>query len=174
MSIADALPAVLSARAERAAQRDAQRLLRDAFIQAEFATLSAQFEALLAEALGRHAQIEVTATLVPEPVQGRSFTTLDTRVLRARASFGPHPRTVTFTPQLDFRHPQQFGRIACAIDFPFTPRAARTDTLARDLLALGIQMRGETLASLMRADGSAWVALTARDLEDAFTAWWLK
>lgn len=174
MSIAQAIPAYTAARAHRAADRDAARLARDVFIQPEFTLMSARFEQFLAEALGRHTLITVTATPVAEAVQGRSFPTLDKRVISVRALVGPVPQTVTFTPQLDFREQDQYGLIACSIDFPFSPRASRIDGLARTLVERGIQMRGRTVSSLMLWVEGSLAELSARDIEDAFTAWWLR
>lgn len=174
MSIAQAIPAYTAARAQRAAERDAARLARDAFIQPQFALMSARFEQLLADALGLHALITVTATPVAEAVQGRSFATLNKRIISVRSTLGAAPQTVTFTPQLDFHEQDQYGLIACAIDFPFSPRANRIDGLARTLIERGIQMRGSTVSSLMWVVDGTLLELGARDLEDAFTAWWLR
>jgi hypothetical protein len=174
MSIAQAIPVVIAARAARSAVTDAARLARDAFIQPEFALMAARFEQLLADALGLHSAITVTATPVVEAVQSRSFATLNKRVISVRSTLGATPQTVTFTPQLDFREQDQYGLIACSIDFAFSPRASRIDGVARALLERGIQMRGSSVSSLMCVFDGTLVELGSRDLEDAFTAWWLR
>ena len=173
MSVAEAIAAVSAARTARSAARDAARLARDAFIQPGFALLAARFEQLLADALGVHSQIAVSVTPVAEAVQGRTFATLNKRVVSVRSTIGPVPQTVTFTPGLDFHEQDQYGLIACTLDFAYSPRASRIDSVARALLARGIQMRGSTVSSLMLPLDTALVELRARDLEDAFTAWWL-
>ena len=174
MSIAEAIPTVTAARAARVAARDAERLARDTFIQSAFPLLSDRFEALLAEALGIHSQLLVTITPVVDAVQGRSFATLNKSVVDVRSTLRSTPQTVTFTPRLDFHEPDQFGLIACTLDFPFTARGARQDSIARALVARGIQMRGITVPSLMLPLGATVVEIGARDLEAAFTAWWLR
>jgi hypothetical protein len=173
MSIADAIPDVVGARTARDAARVAERAARDAFIVPELAALSSRFEELLAEALGFHARIAVAVTTVVVPVQGRTFATLTTRVVRAQSTLTPVAQTVTFTPQLDFREPDQFGRIACELDFAYRPRRSRRDSVAGSLLERGIQMRGTTVGALLLATTDGLEQLTARHLEDAFTAWWL-
>jgi hypothetical protein len=174
MAIADAIPGVLAARAARAAAKDAERSARDAFIQPAFAQLAARFEELLADALGTHAQIVVTAMPVVDAVQGRTFATLNKRIVMVRSTIGLAPQTLIFTPQLDFREADQFGLIACAIDFEFTPGRTRGDTVARALVERGIQMSGRTVGRLLLPLDEGTAELTARDLEDAFTAWWLR
>ena len=174
MAIAQAIPAVLAARAAKAAARDADRLARDAFIQPQFALMAARFEATLADALGLHSQIHVSVTLATDPVQGRSFATLNKRIVSVQSTLTATPQTVTFTPQLDFREQDQYGLIACSLDFPYSPRNARIDTSAMALLGGGIQMRGTTLSRLMLTIDGALVELTSGLLEDAFTAWWLR
>ena len=174
MSIAQAIPSLVAARAARRAARDATRLARDAFIQPEFALMSARFEQLLADALGLHALISVNVTPVVDAVQNRSFATLNKRVLSIGSALTAPPQTVTFTPQLDFREQDQYGLIACSLDFAFAPRASRIDQVAQAIAQHGILMSGSTVSSLMlRVDG-ALVELTQRHLEDAFTAWWLR
>jgi len=174
MTIADAIPQVLAQRAARDAARTAERAARDAFIVPEFATMSVTFEQLLADALGFDGRIAVTVTPVVVPVQGRTFATLTTRVVTARSTINGAPQTVTFTPQLDFHEPDQFGLIACAIDFPYSPRRSRRDAIARALLERGIQMRGKTIGTLLLPVDGATKQLSAHDLEDAFTVWWLR
>jgi hypothetical protein len=174
MSLADAIPVVTAARAEREATRAAARTERDAFIQPAFAAMTLRFEALLAEALGLHSRIAMQTTSAVQAVTGRTFATLTVRTTVVRSTLLASPQVVTFTPQLDFREPDQFGLIACAIDFPFVPGRARGDVVARALTERGIQMRGKTTASLLLPVGHALVELTARDLEAAFAAWWLR
>lgn len=174
MSIADAIPQVLAKRNARDAARAADRVARDAFIVPEFALLSATFEQLLADALGFNARIAVTVTPVVQPVQGRTFATLATRVVNVRSTIGAAPQTVTFTPQLDFHETDQFGLIACTIDFGASPRRSRGEAIARRLLERGVQMRGRTIGTLVLPGDDGLAVLTARDLEDAFTAWWLQ
>ena len=174
MSIAQAIPSVIAARAARAIARDAAHVSRDAFIQPQFALMSARFEQLLADALGLHAAIVVTVTPTIVPVQGRSFATLNTRVLSVRSTISLPPQTVTFTPRLDFHEQDQYGLIVCTLDFDFAPRASRIDQVARAVVERGIQMRGNSVSSLMLPVNGALIELSSRDLEDAFTAWWLR
>jgi hypothetical protein len=174
MSFADAIPGFLATRTARAAALAATRAARDAYIQAAFPAVAARFEALLDEALGRHSCIRVTVTPTVETVQGRTFATLNQRVVRVRSTLGPASQTVTFTPQLAFREADQFGLIACAIDFAFVPRRARADATARALVDPGIQVRGRTVSRLLLPVEGALRELGVRDLEDAFTAWWLR
>jgi hypothetical protein len=136
--------------------------------------LSATFEQLLAEALGFNARVVVTVTPVITPVQGRTFATLNTRVVTVRSTIGATPQTVTFTPQLSFRETDQFGLIACSADFDVYPRRGRRDVIARTLLDRGIEMRGRTIGTLLLPRDEGPTQLAARDLEDAFTAWWLQ
>ncbi|MGH9886656.1 MAG: hypothetical protein ACREBE_14070 [bacterium] len=174
MTIAATIPQVLAQRAARDAARTAERAARDAFIVPEFAVLSTAFEQLLADALGFDGRIVLTVTPVVVPVQGRTFATLNTRVVSVRSTINGIPQTVTFTPQLDFHEPDQFGLIVCSIDFPYTTRRSRQDAIARALLERGIQMRGKTVGTLLLPGENGPAQLTARDLEDAFTVWWLR
>lgn len=177
MSIADDIPNVLAARAARQAQSNAERLARDAFIQAQFPLMAERFEALLQEALGVHAQLSVNVTPVMLSVQGRSFANLPIRVLRVRSTLAAEPQTVTFTPQLDFRGADQFGRLICTIDFNFAPRPHRNDLIALALLNQGIGFCGNTVARLQRPSVPSDRGdkdLGSADLEAAFNAWWLR
>ncbi|MGH7620645.1 MAG: hypothetical protein ACREPM_25820 [Gemmatimonadaceae bacterium] len=174
MSIADAIPRVLAARAARDAARVADRAARDAFIVPQFAAMSARFEQLLAAALGFDARISVTVAPVVVAVQNRTFATLATRVVTVQSAIAGAPQSATFTPQLDFHETDQFGVIACAIDFSYRPRRSPRDATAATLLARGVEMRGTTIASLLLPSDDGVSPLAARDLEDAFTAWWLQ
>ena len=58
--------------------------------------------------------------------------------------------------------------------FAVSPRASRIDVVARALLERGIQMRGSNVSTLMCVFDGTLVELGSRDVEDAFTAWWLR
>jgi len=174
MSLADAIPDFVARRAARQAARAADRAARDAFIVPQFALLSADFEALLAAALGLDGRVRTTVTTVVVPVQGRTFPALSTRVVTVRSTIDPTPKTISFTPGLDFREPDQFGRYTCEIDFDVAPRPARRDAVARILVERGILMSGRTVGTLLFPADDGATPLTARHLENAFTAWWLR
>lgn len=177
MSIADDIPNAMAARAARQAQLNAERLARDAFIQAQFPLMAQRFEELLQDALGVHSQLSVQVTAVTLPVQGRSFAGLPIRVVRVRSTLAADAQTVTFTPQLDFRGADQFGRLICSIDFNFAPRPNRNDLVALALLNQGIVFCGSTVARLQRPSlpsDRGDKDLSSTDLEAAFSAWWLR
>lgn len=177
MSIADDIPNVMAARAARQAERNDERSARDAFIQAQFPLMAERFEVLLQEALGVHSQLNVQITPVVLPVQGRNFAALPIRVVRVRSMLAADAQTVTFTPQLDFRGADQFGRLICTIDFNFAPRPNRNDLVALALLNQGIGICGSTVARLQRPSVPSDRGdkdLSRADLEAAFSAWWLR
>lgn len=174
MSIAQHISPTLASREARAAAIAAERAGRDAFIVAQFATLSAQFDALLREALGVESRLQVTVQPLVYIVQGRSFPTLAVDTWAARATFNGTPQTVTFTPVLDFRQPDQFGLIECALDFDYAPARSFGDCCALALLKGGVALRGKSHASLLfSVDGSS-SDLRASELEAAFSVWWLR
>jgi hypothetical protein len=176
MSIATLIDPVLAKRQARAAARNAERAARDVFIQAQFVVLGTQFDTLLREALGLHSGFTLTATPVSYVVQGRTFNTLNVNTWRAAATFnGAPPQAVNFTPRLDFREPDQFGLIECALDFPYAPLRSRADLTARALLERGIRLSGKASASLLLPlQPDQLVELRSQDLEDAFGVWWLR
>jgi hypothetical protein len=174
VSLADTIPVFIAARTVRESARAAARQARDAFIEPAFAAMTARFETLLAEALGLTSQITVSVVQTVVPVVGRTFATLPIRTTTVVSTLQGAPQTVTFTPQLDFREPEQFGLIACAIDFPFSPRHARGDAIAQALTARGIQMRGKATGTLLLRIDAQPVEPAASDLERAFSAWWLR
>jgi hypothetical protein len=174
MSIAARIDPVLDGRQAKAAARAAERAARDAFIQAAFPPLIDRFAALLGAALGIDSRLALTATPVTLAVQGRSFATLNSRDFAAQASFNAAPRMVRFSPRLDFRAPDQFGLIECALDFPYVALRSRADSLAQALLGRGIQLRGKTSASLLLPLAGGLVEVSADMLEDAFHVWWLR
>lgn len=174
MSVAERIPQMQAARAQRAAALEAQRAARDAFIQAQFPVMAARFEGLLLEALGRHASVQTHITAVVLPVQGRSFATLPTRVVQVRSTLTATAQTVTFTPRLDFRLAHQFGLIECSLDFDYAPRPMRGDAAAVSILTHGLIMGGSVVAGVYVIRGDGPGELRADDLEAAFGAWWLR
>ncbi|AKC86782.1 hypothetical protein [Pseudoxanthomonas suwonensis] len=148
--------------------------MRDAFVVAQFAQLCDCFDALLREALGIDARVAIAMATLTHEVQGRSFPTLTVDTWKVRADFNAVPQTVAFTPRLDFREPDQFGLIECALDFDYAPAHSRADRTARLLLARGIQLRGKSVAELVLPVAGGVRSLVAGDLEDAFAVWWLR
>lgn len=174
MIVAAQIAPTLAARQARADARAAERAERDAFIVAQFAAMSDRFEQILRAALGIDARIATAVTPVVHNVQGRSFAALTVDTWKVVAEFNAVPQTVTFTPRLDFRQPDQFGLIECALDFDYTPRRSRADRTAQTLLTQGIQLRGATVANLMLPSGGNVRELGVDDLERAFLVWWLR
>jgi hypothetical protein len=178
MSIASQIDPALAARQAQADARTAARAERDLFIQAQFALLGAQFDAMLRTALGQHSRIALTVTPLTFAVQGRSFASLTVDTWQVRCSLNALPQTVSFAPRLDFREADQFGVVECTLDFPYLPQRSRADATARALLERGVQWRGKTSATplLQRATGPATglAVLAVADLEDAFRVWWLR
>lgn len=174
MTVAAAIDPVLAARQARIAARTADRAARDVFIQAQFVLLGGRFDALLRDALGLHSGFTLTAAPISYAVQNRTFTVLNLQTWTATASFNGTPQAVHFTPRLDFREPDQFGLIECALDFPWVPLRSRADATARTLVEQGVQLRGKTTASLVLPLLQAPVELAASHLEDAFRVWWLR
>ncbi len=174
MTIAAQISPTLAARQAKAAARAAERIERDTFIVAQFAILCARFDELLRAALGLDARVAVKVTPLIHTVQGRSFPTLTVDTWAVRASFNAVPQTATFTPRLDFREPDQFGLIECALDFDYTPARSSADRTAQALLNHGIELRGKTTASLLLPSRDGVHELRADDLEDAFRVWWLR
>ena len=174
MSIADQLSPVLAAREARRAAIESERTTRDAFIVAQFAVLCASFDAMLRQALGIDSRITITVTPLNHIVQGRSFAVLTVDTWSVVGTFNGAPQTVAFTPRLDFREPDQFGLVECALDFRYVPGRTPADRVARMLMEQGVQLRGRSVASLQVPSGQNTRELKAADLEQAFTAWWLR
>lgn len=174
MTIASHIAPTLAARAAKAASRDAERQARDAFIVAQFAALGASFDALLRAALGVDARLQVTVAPLTYAVQGRSFATLTVDTWIVRASFNAVAQTVVFTPRLDFRQPDQFGLVECALDFDYRPARNRGDLVAQALLDPGVLMSGKTVGALRLPLAKGTAPLGADALEAAFAAWWLR
>lgn len=174
MSIADLIAPTLAARQARAAALAAERAARDAFIQAQFPLLDDQFESMLRAGLGLDARIVIQVNPVTYTVQGRSFASLTVNTWTAAFTLDGTTRSVTFTPALDFHERDQFGLIACTLDFPYTPGRSRTDKLARVFLERGIQMRGTSIGNLLLPLDSGVRPLGVSDIEDIFSLWWLR
>jgi hypothetical protein len=170
MTLAFQLQDYLDARAARDAARQAQRLERDAFIQAQFPLLNDRLIELVEEAVGLHSRLAVSTTPMVETVVGRSFATLDKSSVRVAATLNGVAQSVSFTPRLDFSQADQFGAVDCAIDFGYQPRRARRDALAARLLAGGVQMIGKTSAHLMFQGSAGPVELAPGLLEAALVA----
>lgn len=174
MTVAAQIGPMLAARQAKADARDAERAARDAFILAQFPLLGARFDTLLRTALGIDSRVTVTVVPLVHPVVGRSFPTLPVDTWVVRSLFNGAPQTVTFTPRLDFREPDQFGLIECAIDFASAPGHGRRDQIAQALLRSGVQLRGKTVGNLQLPVAGSLRTLGAEDLEDAFVVWWLR
>jgi hypothetical protein len=170
MTLAAQLQDFLDARAARDAARQAQRLERDAFIQAQFPLLNARLIELIGEAVGLHSRLAVSTAPMVETVVGRSFESLNKTAVSVAATVEGTAQSVALTPRLDFREPDQFGALDCAIDFSYRPRRSRKDAVAAALLAGGVQMKGTTSAHLMLAARGAPVELSPALLEAAFAA----
>lgn len=174
MSIAEKIDPMLVQRQAAAAAKTAERAARDAFIQAQFAALSAQFDAMLRDALGVHSRIAIASVEIALDVHCRTFATLDVPSWTVTSTIESVPKVVTFTPKMDFALPDQFGTLLCAIDFAFHPRRAAPDRIASALLQGGVQLRGTQHGRLMLTPPEGPRDLSVSDLESAFDVWWLR
>jgi hypothetical protein len=174
MSIAQKIDPMLTQRQALAAAKAAERTARDQFIQVEFAALTARFDEMLRTALGAHTRIALTTATVAITVHCRSFATLNVPAWTAVSTIDSLPKTVTFTPRMDFSQPDQFGTIACAIDFDFRPRRNKDDRIAASLLEKGASLRGTKVGFLTLPMPEGPRDLLVSDLESAFGAWWLR
>jgi hypothetical protein len=170
MSLAVQLQDYLDSQAARATARQADRLSRDAFIQAQFPVLNARLLELLTDAVGQHSRLAIATTPVVENVIGRSFTTLNETAVRVTATLEGAAQTVAFTPRLEFRGSDQFGAVDCTVDFAFAPRRSRRDAIAASLLAYGVQMIGTTSAHLMLTTAQGPVEAGVSAFESALVA----
>ena len=174
MTLALRIEEYLQAQADTDALRQAERLARDAFIQAEFPALNTHLRELLEDAVGVHSRLSVAGVAQTLTVTGRSFATLPQEVITVSATLAAPPMQVVFTPVLDFRNTDQFGTIEFAPDFDANLRRSRAGTIARYLRDNGIQMRGSTIANLLIAPFGDWIELSASHLEDALAALFLR
>jgi hypothetical protein len=170
MTLAARLQDYLDARAARDAARQAARLERDAFIQAQFPLLNASLITMIEDAVGLHSRLAISTAPMVETVVARSFTTLNKTAVRVSATLTGGAQSVAFTPRLDFREPDQFGAVDCTVDFDYRPRRSRKDAIAVQLLAGGVQMKGTSSAHLMFAAGGGPVELTPGLIESALGA----
>jgi len=170
MSLAVQLQDYLDSQAARAAARQAERLSRDAFIQAQFPVLNARLLELVTDAAGQHSRLMLATTPLVENVIGRSFTTLNETAIRVTTTLGGAPQTVAFTPRLEFRGVDQFGAVDCTIDFAYAPRRSRRDAMAASLLAYGVQMNGTASAHLMLTTAGGPVEASVSAFENALAA----
>lgn len=174
MSIAEKIDPMLVQRQATAAAKTAERAARDAFIQAEFASLSTRFDAMLREALGAHSRIAIASEDITLDVHCRNFATLDVPSWTVTSTIDSVPKVVTFAPKMDFALPDQFGTLVCALDFAFHPRRSASDRVASALLLGGIQLRGTQYGRLMLTPPEGPRDLQVSDLENAFDVWWLR
>lgn len=170
MTLATQMVEFLDTRAAIAAARAAERATRDAFIVAQFPVLNALLEELIRSAVGLHSRLIVTATPQTLAVTGRSFASLPQQIVNVAATIDTTTVNLTFTPTLEFRATDQFGRIDCVADFDAALRRSRAAAIAQSLLTDGIQMRGTTSAHLVISIAGAWTELSASHLEDASVA----
>jgi hypothetical protein len=170
MTLATRLVEFLDSRAAFAAARTAERAARDTFIQAQFPVLNTLLEQQVIAAVGAHSRLAVSSSAQTLAVTGRSFATLPQRIVTVSATVDVTPLTLTFTPTLEFRDTDQFGRIECVADFEATLRRSRAAAVAEILLTQGIQMRGTASAHLLIAIDGVWTELSLSHLEDAFAA----
>jgi len=170
MTLATQLVEFLDNRAALSAARAAERVARDAFIVAQFPLMNNLLASQIMAAVGSHSRLVVTSTVQTLVVSGRSFASLPQPVVNLVATVDTVPLTITFTPDLDFRFTDQFGRITCAASFDAKLRRSRAAAIARTLLDDGIQMRGTSSASLLILIDGAWVELSLSHLQDAFAA----
>lgn len=170
MTLATRLVDFLDGRAALAAQRAADNAARDAFIVAQFPLLEARLEDQIRAAVGSHSRLAVTVTPQVLNVTGRTFTSLPRHVVSLTATVETAPLSLTFTPVLDFTHPNQFGRVECMASFEANLRRSRAAEIARSLLKEGIRMQGTSSAHLLIAANGAWAELSLSHLEDAFVA----
>lgn len=174
MSLAQRVEDYLGQRAAVAARREVDRLARDGFIEAAFTQLDARFGGLLATAVGSHARLRIEQTDQTLTVSGRSFSSLPQPVRKVSALIDALPLTLVFTPMLDFRDSDQFGRIECVAGAPVSPRSGMGGQVLRHLLEHGIQMRGTSSAHLLIAPEGEWVELKASHLELALAECFLR
>ena len=176
MSIAQKIDPVLVQRQKRAEAKAREREARDTFIQDEFDALTERFDGMLREALGAHSRIALSRATLVLDVHCRSFASLSVPRWTAVSTIDGAPKTVTFTPKMDFSQPDQFGSIVAAIDFDFRPRRAAADRIASALLEPGLRLRGTTVGflTLPMPPPEAPRELSVSDLEQAFDVWWLR
>jgi hypothetical protein len=170
MTLAARLQDYLGARAARETERQAARLARDTFILAQFPLLNARLAGLVSEAVGLHSRLAVTHVAMVETVVGRTFAALPKNAVRVAAALDGVPRTVIFTPRLEFGAPGQFGAVDCTLDFAYRPRRSRADDLARRLLEGALRMSGTASAHLMLHAGGDPVELAPGHIESALAA----
>jgi hypothetical protein len=174
MSIAQKIDPILLQREAAAAAKAAERAARDSFIQAQFAALSVRFDEMLRTALGFHSRIAVTKNNIALDVSCRSFATLNVPAWTVLSTIDTAPKSVTFTPKMDFSAPDQFGTLVCAIDFTFFPRRSANDLIAVALINNGVRLRGTQFGQLTLAMPDGLRDLSISDLESAFGVWWLR
>ena len=174
MTLATQLGEFLDSRTSLAAARTRERAARDAFIQAQFPLLNAVLVERITAAVGLHSRLALSTTVQTLAVTGRSFATLPQRVVTVAATVDVTPLRVTFTPTLDFRYPDQFGRVECVADFDATLRRSRAAAVAQSLLSEGIQMRGAFTAHLLVLIEGNWIELSPSHLVDACAALMLR
>jgi hypothetical protein len=174
MSIAQKIEPILLQRQASAAAKAAERAARDSFIQAQFVALTARFDEMLRTSLGFHSRIVLTVTEITLDVHCRTFATLDVPVWTIVSTIDAAPKTVIFTPKMDFSLPDQFGTLVCELDFRFLPRRSTDDRIASALLHNGVRLRGTQFGQLTLAMPEGPRDLSISDLESAFGVWWLR
>jgi len=169
--LSDRFATALDQLQEKAADRQAARDERDAFIVANWPVLDTEFADMVVDVVGAHPRLAVVAALVTDTFTGHSFTTLDKTVTTVISTLYGTAERVVFTPALEFVDANQFGVIRVDVD-GFTPSLNGGIQGARfkSLLDRGVIMEGQAHASLSYKSNDHYEPLTAQLLEDFLAA----
>lgn len=167
MTLSERFATVRSRIDARVAAAQSERAARDAFIQAEFEQLAADFAAQVGAVCGTHPRLAVVTTSETTPVINRSFATLTNTLVDVTSTLYGPTETVRFTPRLDFTLPGQFGRIEATLNGLSDAVLRGLDERSHSLVTRGIVMRGATSSGLFVATANGLIPLEAAALETA-------
>jgi len=160
--------------AQHAANVQARRAVRDAFIQAQFPLLDTAFATMVDTTVGSEAHLTVTHTPATDTFTNHTFVSLNKTITNVQSILYGTPENVLFTPSLESIDPDEFAVIRITTDG--LPKVA-TENLGpvfADMLRRGILMRGKTAASLVAPDQGNFIPLNADVLQGFLAALFIR
>jgi hypothetical protein len=147
-------------RASQAADTQAKRAARDAFIVVQWPLLDAAFTSLVSSIVGTEGHLSITTAPATDHFTNHTFASLNKTITTVKSTLNGSAEQVTFTPFLESIDADQFGVIRITTDgLPDAITADPGEQIFADMLTRGILMRGKTAGSLVVPDGSNFLTL---------------
>src|SRR5260370_953162 len=128
---------------QRAANTQARRAARDAFIQAQFPLLDTAFAAMVDTTVGSEAHLTLTHTPATDTFTNHTFVSLNKTITNVKSTLYGTPENVLFTPSLESIDPDEFAVIRVTTDGLSKVATENLERVFADMLRRGILMRGK-------------------------------